>query len=92
MDLDVRSARFCGGGLGNGSARFRRGDDVGDAGSVIDSGHWAHWMRYNVSETVSVIDVSQRRDRNIIKIAFVTIYIFFFFINGEKHRSPPAGE
>lgn len=59
--------------------RFRRGDDVGGAGSVIDSGHWAHWMRYNVSETVSVIDVSQRRDRNIIKIAFVTIYIFFFY-------------
>ena len=38
-----------------------------------------------------VIDVSHRIDKNIIKIAFVAIYIFFF-INGKRHQSPPARE
>lgn len=37
-----------------------------------------------------VMDVSHGIDRNIIKIAFVTIYIFF--INGKRHPSPPARE
>lgn len=36
-----------------------------------------------------VIDVSHRIDKNIIKIAFVAIYIFFF-INGKRHQSLPA--
>lgn len=35
-----------------------------------------------------VIDVSHGIDKNIIKIAFVAIYIFF--ISGERHQSPPA--
>lgn len=37
-----------------------------------------------------VIDVSHGIDKNIIKIAFVTIYIFF--INGKRHHSPPVRE
>ena len=38
-----------------------------------------------------VIDVSHRIDKNIIKIAFVAIYIFFF-INGKRHQSLCARE
>lgn len=36
-----------------------------------------------------VIDVSHGIDKNITKIAFVAIYIFFF-INGKRHQSLPA--
>lgn len=32
--------------------QFSHGDDVRGFSTDIESGHWAHWMRYNVNETV----------------------------------------
>lgn len=32
--------------------QFSRRDDVRGFSTDIESGHWAHWMRYNVNETV----------------------------------------
>lgn len=35
-----------------GLSQSRRGDDERGFSAVIESGHWAHWMRYNVNGTV----------------------------------------